>query len=241
LKKIIQNIAGALGYSIIKKKNFFKIQRTLDAAIKNKILKDNPIILDVGAHEGESIVRFKNIFKDPHIHSFEPQEESFNILKRLKNKNIFVNNFALGSKEEIKDFYINSNDATSSFIPLDNSSKHLKGITTIKNKKINLKKLDDYVAEKEIDYIDLLKIDVQGYETEVLLGSLKSLSNKIKMIEVEICFVEYYKNISSFYNIEKIINEQFELYALSSPVARRDGRIKVLDALYIKKVKNLLR
>lgn len=235
MKKIIQNIVGTLGYSIIKKKNFFKIQRTLDAAIKNQILKDDPIIFDVGAHEGESITRFKNIFKDPQIHSFEPQEKSFNALKRLKNVNIIVNNFALGSKEEIKDFYINSNDATSSFVPLDNSSKHLDGITTIKNEKIVLKKLDDYVEERKIDYIDLLKIDVQGYEPEVLLGSLKSLSNKIKMIEVEICFVEYYKNISSFYIIEKIINEQFQLYSLSSPTAKTDGRVIFLDALYIKR------
>ena len=235
MKKIIQNIVGTLGYSIIKKKNFFKIQRTLDSAIKNQILKNNPIIFDVGAHEGESITRFKDIFKDPQIHSFEPQEKSFNTLKKFQNNNIIVNNFALGSKEEVKEFYINSNDATSSFVPLDNSSKHLNGITTIKNEKIVLKKLDDYVEEKKIDYIDLLKIDVQGYETEVLLGSLKSLSNKIKMIEVEICFVEYYKNISSFYIIEKIINEHFQLYSLSSPTAKTDGRIIFLDALYIKR------
>ena len=235
MKKIIQNIVGTLGYSIIKKKNFLKIQRTLDAAIKNQILKDNPIIFDVGAHEGESIVRFKNIFKDPLIHSFEPQEKSFNILKRIKNDNIIINNFALGSKEETKDFYINSNDATSSFVPLDNTSKHLDGITKVKNQKIFIKKLDDYVEENKISCIDLLKIDVQGYEPEVLLGSLKSLSNKIKMIEVEICFVEYYKNISSFYIIEKIINEQFKLYSLSSPNAKIDGKIKSLDALYIKR------
>ena len=55
------------------------------------------------------------------------------------------------------------------------------------------------------------------------------------MIEVEICFVEYYKNVSSFYIIEKIINDQFQLYSLSSPTAKIDGRIKFLDALYIKR------
>tara|TARA_B110000196_G_C21119734_1_gene652525 strand:- start:826 stop:1536 length:711 start_codon:yes stop_codon:yes gene_type:complete len=236
LKNIIQNLAGILGYSIIKKKNFYKIQRTLDNAIQSQILKDNPTIFDVGAHEGESITRFKKIFKKPKIHSFEPQIKSFAILKKLQNDNIIVNNCALGSKEDLKKFYINSNDATSSFVPIDTSSKHLKGIKTIDNEKINIKTLDDYVLKEKINYIDLLKIDVQGYETEVLLGSLKSLSNKIHFIEVEICFVEYYQKISSFFNIENIINEyNFELYSLSSPLSRKDGRIKTLDALYIKK------
>ena len=50
-----------LGYNIIKSKNFRKINRTLDYAIKHILNKNNPIIIDVGAHEGESIVRFNKI------------------------------------------------------------------------------------------------------------------------------------------------------------------------------------
>ena len=235
MKKLIQNIINYFGYNIIKSKNFYKIQRTLDAAIRHQIKNENPIIFDVGAHEGESIQRFKKIFKSPQIHSFEPQVKPFEILKKLKNDNIIVNNYALGEIEQIKELNINSNGATSSFLSLDKSSRHIKNIKTVEKQKKIIKTLDNYVLEKKINHIDLLKIDVQGYEPEVLQGSLQTLSKKIYLIEVEICFVEYYTNKSSFFNIENIINKfNFELYSLSSPVARTDGRIKTLDALYIK-------
>ena len=235
MKKLIQNIVNKFGYSIIKNKNFYKIQRTLDAAIKNQIKNENPIIFDVGAHEGESIQRFKKLFKSPEIHSFEPQSKPFEILEKLKNNNIIVNNYALGAAEKIKELNINSNDATSSFLSLDESSRHIKNIKTVEKQKKIIKTLDNYVLEKKINHIDLLKIDVQGYEPEVLQGSLHTLSRKIHLVEVEICFVEYYKNKSSFFNIESIINKyNFELYSLSSPFAKGDGKIKTLDALYIK-------
>ena len=52
MKKFLQFLVSLFGYNIIKSSNFYKINRTLDQAIKS-IIKKNPIIFDVGAHEGE--------------------------------------------------------------------------------------------------------------------------------------------------------------------------------------------
>ena len=236
MKRIIQKIFNLFGYGLIKSKNFQKLYRSLDTTIKPLIKKDSPIIFDVGAHEGETIKRFNNVFQNPEIHCFEPQNKCFEILKKFNNQKIFVNNYALGDKVEQKKIYINNLDSSSSIYNIDNKSKFLKNLKTVSQQDISIDTLDNYVKKNNVEYIDILKIDVQGYEDKVLLGSIKSLSNKIFLIEVEIIFINYYEKKKSFFEIEKILNPLgFELYSLSTPGFSDDYRIKWVDALYINK------
>jgi len=236
MKNFIQFLLSFFGYNIIKSKNFYKVNRTLDYAIKNLLNKNDPRIIDIGAHEGESIIRFNKLFNNPEIHSFEPQIESFKKLEKLKTNNIYLNNFGLGSKSENKDIYINSNTAASSYLNIDNKSKYFRSLKTIKKEETKIDTLDNYLIEKKIDFIDLMKIDVQGFENEVLNGALKSL-NKVNLIEIEIVFVNYYEKYNSFYEIENILkNYNFELYSLSSiTLNRKNDRLRNLDALYYNK------
>ena len=200
MKKIINNILGIFGYSIIKKKNFDKIYRTLDSSIKSLINNKNPIIFDVGAHEGESIERFLKIFKEPIFHCFEPQEKPFKILIENKYKNIIYNNNALGDKIEERKINILNNDSSSSLYELDEKSKNINNLKCLESSLVSVQVLDDYIKKNKIEKIDLLKIDVQGYEDKVLRGGINSL-NKIFLIELEIIFLDYYKNKKSFYYI----------------------------------------
>ena len=41
------------------------------------------LILDIGANKGQSINRFRSIFKNSTIHSFEPDPVSFDIMKKI--------------------------------------------------------------------------------------------------------------------------------------------------------------
>ena len=47
------------------------------------IRKNNPLIIDIGAHKGESVIFFKSIFPDCSIISFEPDEDNFSELKKV--------------------------------------------------------------------------------------------------------------------------------------------------------------
>jgi FkbM family methyltransferase len=232
MKKILQNLFNFFGYSLIKKKNFEKLYRTLDQSIKYLIKKDNPIIFDVGAHTGETIERFRKLYNKSIIHSFEPQVDSFQKLKKFSDDKTILNNFALGEKIEIKKFYINKNDSTSGFYKF--TDKMFADHNNY-SKDIQIKTLDQYVEERNVENIDILKIDVQGYEDNVLKGAIKTLTNKIKILELEIIFIDYYEKKSSFYNLEGIIKPLgFELYTISSPVLdESDDRLKWLDAIYI--------
>ena len=142
--------------------------------------------------------------------------------KFKNNKNIFLNNFALGDKTEEKEFNITAQTWNSSFNKINSGKDWLKArskelnttepgpivkdFNVTSTQKVNVIRLDDYYKDNNIDKIDLLKIDTQGYEDKVLEGSLNTIKeNKIKAIMTEIIFDDIYDKYFSFSDIEKFI------------------------------------
>jgi len=237
-KKFIQKIISLSGYKLIKNSNFVKLYRTLDQSLKILVKNKEPIIFNVGAHNGESIKRYRNIFKNAKFHSFEPQKKNFFKLKKYENNKIKINNFALGAQNKILKFNINDDDSTSSFLKPFHSEKLInKKLKLNKIENIKIETLDRYVEKHRINTIDILKIDVQGFERDVLLGAKKTLKNIVKIVELEIIFIDYYQKKSSFYELENILYPMgFELFTVSSPVLKdKDYQLKWLDAIYISK------
>src|SRR6056300_1589228 len=89
---------------------------------------NNPIIFDVGGNRGQSIEKYLKIFDNPIIHSFEPIKTEFDYMcgKFKDNKNIFLNNFALGDKTEKKEFHVTARTGNSSFNKINLNSDWLK-------------------------------------------------------------------------------------------------------------------
>ena len=228
LKNFIQNLIKLLGYKIIKSSSIDK--SNLDDMIKLIIKKSEPVIFDVGANEGQSIRRYKKIFENPILHSFEPGNDAVNILKeKYKNeKDLFVINSAVGEKDGDLDFYITVDTSHSSFKKLLPNSTWIKKRSKTQNvdknkyttEKVSTKiiALDDYVKKNNINNIDVLKIDTQGYEDKVLLGAKNLImNNKIKLIELELIFAEIYENPLQIYDIEKVlIPNNYKLFCISN-------------------------
>ena len=64
---------------------------------------------------------------------------------------------------------------------------------------VKVKKLDDYCHSNNINKINLIKIDTQGFEEEVLNGALNLIKeNKIDIIELELVLGFAYKKTLSF-------------------------------------------
>ncbi len=204
-----------LGYDLKKIDKEF-LNPSLEVILKKKI-NENPIIFDVGGNKGQSVKKFKEIFKHPTIHSFEPIKKEFNIMyEKFKNdKNVKLNNYALGEIEEQKNFNISAQSGASSFNKINDNSSWIKvrskeHNTTIEEfvttTKVKISTLDNYFLNNKIDHIDLLKIDTQGYEDKVLQGSKNTLKqNKIRAIITEIMFDNVYDKYFSFSDIEKFL------------------------------------
>jgi FkbM family methyltransferase len=227
MKRLLKKIFLKIGYEV-KKINKEINNVSINSLLKNKIIA-KPLIIDVGGSRGQSIEKFKKIFQDPIIHSFEPIKSDFDIMYKKfgADKNVHLNNFALGDKIEYKDFYITAQTDNSSFNKINKDTiwlkKRSKQFNTtidgyIKSKiKTKINTLDNYCKNKKIDTIDLLKIDTQGYEDKVLQGSFNILKkNNIKSIVTEIMFDDVYEKYFSFSDIEKyIIKNNFRMVAIN--------------------------
>ena len=260
MKKLIKQILSFLGIKVtrdifgthISKTSHIYKKLNFDDIYKVKIKKNKPIIFDVGANQGQSILRFKKLFPQSTIHAFEPIEKEFNNLKKKfgNDNSIFLNNFAIGDNDEEKDFYITANTGNSSFNKLNLDTEWIKIRSKQYNttnegytkeiKRTKIKTLDDYCKKNSISEIDLLKVDTQGYEDKVLNGSGEILkNNNIYAIEIELMFDKVYEKHLNFSDVEKyLIPNNFILSGLEPNGGFRnmfEGHMFAIDALYFNK------
>ena len=180
----------------------------------------NPIILiDVGAHYGETIKIFQKNFKFKKIYSFEASPLNFKVLKKnISNhlSNIEIYNYGLGANSS--DSFINQTGESSSSTVNEinrNSNyfaKKLK-ILNVKNHNLFIKKipiqiitLDNFIDKKKIQNVDILKIDTEGFEFNVLKG-LKINHKKIKLIYFEHHYDDMILKNYKFTEINKLLND----------------------------------
>ncbi len=145
-------------------------------------------VIDVGAYIGQYSKTYKYLFPKAKIYSFEPTKKNFERLKKIEGINSF--NFALGDKTKkgfIKIPEWEGGDGT--LIPNEVNKNW-------KNEETEIKRFDTLGIK--IESPCFLKIDVEGYEFNVLKGFGKLL-DRIDVIEVEVYF--HNKNNSQLFSL----------------------------------------
>jgi FkbM family methyltransferase len=235
-KRFINGILRKCGYQISK-------TRTLEYKIsvgEYKWLQDFGIktVIDVGANIGQFALIMHKIINDVAIYSFEPISECY---KELVNRKEQINNlkcFNLALGGETREGVINRNEflPSSSLLAMESLHKEAFPYTAKTNQeKIRIASLDK--IHNEIDWVQkiLLKIDVQGYELEVLKGAKNSL-NSVDLIIIETSFLKLYKNQPLFEDVYNFLYSRSFLYRgnfdqITNPIT---GRILQADAIFVK-------
>ena len=196
-------------------------------------------VIDVGSNKGQFIMLIEGLFENKYIYSFEPIKEVLEKQKKLfkYKKNIFFFNHALGSNSTNKNFYITKRIDSSSFLKVRESSKNNN--YNIKEKRsISIKALDDVFAKTNLIEPILLKIDVQGYELEVLKGC-KNLLKKIKYIIAEVSENQLYIDQPVLDEINNfLIQNNFEKQKENQPTRIKNFDINQKDILFKNKLIN---
>jgi FkbM family methyltransferase len=197
-------------------------------------------ILDIGAHRGETIKILLSAFNPSKIICFEPQQDNYHYLKNnfSENPKIELKNFALGDKIETKTLNVNADPGTSSLMQFNEKSKYLKLKSFLLGKKnykdliLRKEEIDVYPLDSinfDFKNIDMIKIDVEGYEEKVLKGAEKTfVKNNIKIILIEFHLSKMFKE----YNYNNLINllekNGYTLYKkIKFPLAFWEDRIYI--------------
>jgi len=182
------------------KKMIFKSPSTYEDFINILCFIDNKHetnLIDIGANVGKFTSDFIKFFPNTNqILLFEPNLELNNKIKDNLNefKNFEIINKGVGEKNETKIFNYNNNEtALGSFKEYNDIVKPFYKNENLELKNIEIIKLDDFINFSEAQKQIVVKIDVQGFESQVIKGGLKFLE-KSDLIILECSFVSEYKN-----------------------------------------------
>jgi len=219
--------------------------------LKNIINNETPLVIcDIGASSVDPTTFIDELIKnvDCFLYGFEPNEEEFIKLNSTNKKEYF--NYAVGNGQ-IETLNICSAPGMTSLLEPDfEYLKLFHGFSdwakVTKKVKVQTKKLDDVNFDKKIDF---LKIDVQGYEHEVIKNGNKTIKDCL-VVQIETSPIPLYKNEKSFAHVcLQLENLGFQLHSFNQintrcfkPVILQNNiysglnHLFQLDCVFVKKI-----
>jgi FkbM family methyltransferase len=195
-------------------------------------------ILDIGANSGYFALAINAILPNAKIYSFEPLPECFEDLQsQTKNiLNIQAFNIALGNHSGSLAFRRNAHNLSSSFLEM--TSLHKTAFPETVDSEVTevmIERLDDFVRTLILKNPLLIKIDVQGFEDQVLAGGMETIM-LAKVIIIETSFCTLYENQPLFDDIYLMLKKHNYSYsgALESLRDPLSGRILQEDSIFIR-------
>lgn len=145
---------------------YFKLQDYEEINYLRRNIKVDDVILDIGANIGHFSLLLSDLNTRGKFLVFEPHPKTFLELKENFNLNPTVPcqlyNMALSNKSGVVQFSDGSESCQNSIVLHDNTQK------SISVKSISL---DDFISQNKIIKVDIIKIDVEGFEYSVFQGA----------------------------------------------------------------------
>lgn len=237
IKSVLKRLLNVCGYDI-RKTNHLGLDPLNDI---QQILGRSPcMIVDLGAHLGETAVAYAEKFPHATIHSFEPSPRTFAALKANLQaySNVRPVNMAMGDTGGTGRLHLNESSATNSLLSsaAQVSDASISQMTkTVDEVSVTVQTLDGYCRANDIQFIDLLKMDVQGFELHVLQGARRLLvEQQIALIYTEVSFEPFYEGQPFFQDVyARLINHGFQLVDLYGHTRSPCRALRWCDALFV--------
>ncbi|WOO39876.1 FkbM family methyltransferase [Rubellicoccus peritrichatus] len=196
-------------------------------------------IFDIGANIGTITRRYRKLFPEASIHSFEPFPDSFQKLKEntKTDSNVVINQFAITESEGEEKFFVNHSDPTNSLFERPKKGKRYYPENATAKEEILVQSLsiDKYVEEQSIPHIDILKMDIQGGELRALKGAVDMLKRgSISMVYSEVMYIPHYEGSPMMHEIWSFLSEfDYSLYNIYNNSIAGDGQLRQGDAIFL--------
>jgi len=192
------------------------------------------LLLDVGANVGQTVTAFRSHFPHAEIHAFEPSRPAWEELNEAHGADplVVLHRFGAAAAPGSATLHtISTNPSMNSILdPGNKSINEYDGVETIE-----LRRLDNLADELQWSSVDVLKMDVEGFEDQALLGASGALSRSLfKLIFLEVGFVQRWEQAPLFGDIESLLGaHDYQLYDLFDLKHFPNGQLRRADALFL--------
>lgn len=186
-------------------------------------------IVDCGAYEGHWARVAKRVFPKARVLMVEAQPAKRPFLERVRQQYGPSADFVIGllgpeRKEAVP------------FFEMETGSSVLWELGDAPRRQVMLpmRTLDDVLAEKNLRQVNFLKLDLQGYELEVLKGATETM-NRAEVILSEVSFLPYNQSAPLFNEVVRFLAEKgFVLYDICALQRLSDQALFQADVLFVK-------
>jgi len=211
IKFLITNPFNSFKFLVSRGKDYSKIEL---AEIKS-IVGNLNIIIEAGASDGVDTQKFIDLFPAVSIYAFEPVKEQYEYLitKFSGRRDIKIYNAALsdiGGTQKInvgKSSGFLGGMGSSSLLTPNLHNDWFPQVQFNEIEIVNSVKLSEFILEKNIPFVDLLWLDVQGKELDILKEAEEQIIDKVKSIHLECSRINLYENQSQFKHIKKFMDK----------------------------------
>lgn len=189
------------------------------------------VILDVGANVGCTALLFGELARA--VHAFEPSPTTYGFLAdniaQSGLTNVRVHNLGLGAE---------SGTLTLSWSPTNRSGGFIRnpdeGFPRLEDETVQVRTLDDMVDNLGLSQVDFIKIDVEGFEGEVLKGAQRTLARfqPVVLLELNHWCLNVFRRTSVPDFLDLVVGYFPELHAVEGPqrldVHNADDRFMVM-------------
>ena len=152
------------------------------SALFATLIRPDDIVLDVGANIGCTSILFSKLAAK--VYSFEPSPTTFRFLQQNLSaagaSNVLAFNCGLGSRASTETLTFAPNNRSGGFVSnkLQLDAGHQTEVITIADG-------DSFLAAQNVERVDFIKIDVEGFELEVLAGLSSVLQRHRPVVVLE--------------------------------------------------------
>jgi len=182
--------------------------------------RDEPVfVVDGGAHDGATALRVKEIFPNARVASFEPVAESFEMLEDVARRTpgVLPVREALGDRVGSVRMNVNKSLFTCSVLTPSERGRQYYGemLELDHTEDARITTLDAWAAREGVEQIDILKLDLQGYELAALRGATRTLESSVVAVYSEAQFLPEYEGAATFTDIDLFLREHgFSLHQI---------------------------
>jgi FkbM family methyltransferase len=238
MKKTIKSLFRSAGFDVIR----YLPALSATAQLQQIFLHQSfDVVVDVGANKGNYARSLRDIGYGDIIIAFEPQSSAYIELQKIANKDrklVLPPRMALGDRDGEITLNISANSESSSVVSmLDSHLKAAPDSVCIGTEVVPVRRLDtilfDYLPPQSKSIF--MKIDVQGFERQVLIGA-EGILPLVEGIQLELSLTPLYEGERT---ISEMINHMhalgFAIHAiLPAFTENRTGRAYQMDGIFIR-------